>query len=146
MPVIAHSRITGIAMTKKRLGASVAAANIGRRITYGDTIAQRMQPPLGSLNRKQRDRDLEAIDAGETLDLLVIGGGVTGAGIALDAATRGLSVALVERRDLASGTSRQSSKLIHGGLRYLRHGEVGLAWESARERHILMSRTAPHLV
>lgn len=80
------------------------------------------------------------------VDLLVIGGGITGAGVALDAASRGLSVALLERRDLANGTSRWSSKLIHGGLRYLRQAELGLAWESARERHVLMHRTAPHLV
>src|SRR5690242_3871229 len=105
-----------------------------------------MDGPLGSLNATQRRRDLDALASGADIDLLVIGGGVTGAGVALDAAARGLSVALVERRDLASGTSRQSSKLIHGGLRYLRQAEVGLAWESARERHILMARTAPHLV
>lgn len=77
--------------------------------------------------------------------MLVIGGGVTGAGIALDAASRGLSVALVEARDLAFGTSRWSSKLVHGGLRYLARGDVALAHESAVERGILMTRTAPHL-
>src|ERR1700742_992975 len=80
-----------------------------------------------------------------SFDLLVIGGGVTGAGIALDAAARGLSVALVEARDLAAGTARWSSKLVHGGLRYLAKGEVRLAHESAVERGILMTRTAPHL-
>lgn len=79
------------------------------------------------------------------VDVLVIGGGVTGAGIALDAAARGLSVALVEAHDLAFGTSRWSSKLVHGGLRYLAKAEVGLAHESAVERGILMTRTAPHL-
>lgn len=78
--------------------------------------------------------------------MLVVGGGVTGAGVALDAASRGLSVALVEARDLAWGTSRFSSKLVHGGLRYLATGEVGVARESARERHLLMTRIAPHLV
>jgi glycerol-3-phosphate dehydrogenase len=71
---------------------------------------------------------------------------VTGAGVALDAAARGLSVALCERTDLAAGTSRWSSKLVHGGLRYLAHGEIGLARESARERAVLMGVTAPHLV
>ena len=71
---------------------------------------------------------------------------MTGCGVALDAASRGLSVALVEAVDLAFGTSRWSSKLVHGGLRYLAHGDVGVAWESARERGILMERTAPHLV
>ena len=78
--------------------------------------------------------------------MVVVGGGITGAGVALDAATRGLSVALLERRDLAHGTSRWSSKLVHGGLRYLEHGDVGLAWESARERSRLMGSIAPHLV
>ena len=71
---------------------------------------------------------------------------MTGTGVALDAASRGLSVVLLERADLASGTSRWSSKLVHGGLRYLAHGEIGLARESARERAVLMGTTAPHLV
>jgi glycerol-3-phosphate dehydrogenase len=71
---------------------------------------------------------------------------VTGTGVALDAASRGLSVVLLERTDLAAGTSRWSSKLVHGGLRYLAHGEIGLARESARERAVLMGVTAPHLV
>ena len=77
---------------------------------------------------------------------MVVGGGITGAGVALDAASRGLSVALLERRDLAHGTSRWSSKLVHGGLRYLEHGEWGLAWESAVERATLMRTVAPHLI
>src|SRR3954471_17962727 len=99
------------------------------------------------LNAGQRLADLEALrDAREPLDVLVVGGGVTGAGVALDAAARGLRVALVERRDLAWGTSRWSSKLVHGGLRYLAQGAVGIAMESARERHVLLTRTAPHLV
>lgn len=98
-----------------------------------------------SLNAQRRAAELAALAAGEVVDLLVIGGGVTGAGIALDAASRGLSVALVEARDLAFGTSRWSSKLVHGGLRYLAKGEVRLAHESAVERGILMTRTAPHL-
>ncbi len=79
-------------------------------------------------------------------DVLVIGGGITGVGVALDAASRGLSVALVESRDLAFGTSRYSSKLVHGGLRYLASGHLGIAWESAVERHHLMTSIAPHLV
>jgi glycerol-3-phosphate dehydrogenase len=99
-----------------------------------------------SLNAARRSQELERIAAGERIDLLVIGGGVTGAGVALDAASRGLRVVLLERRDLANGTSRWSSKLAHGGLRYLRQLQVGVAWESARERHVLMTRTAPHLV
>jgi glycerol-3-phosphate dehydrogenase len=76
----------------------------------------------------------------------VIGGGVTGVGVALDAASRGLSVVLAEKHDLAFGTSRWSSKLVHGGLRYLASGAVAIAHESAVERGILMTCTAPHLV
>jgi glycerol-3-phosphate dehydrogenase len=99
----------------------------------------------GTLSPGRRARDLHAV-AGTTVDVVVVGGGVTGAGVALDAASRGLSVVLLERTDLAAGTSRWSSKLVHGGLRYLAHGEIGLARESARERAVLMSSTAPHLV
>jgi glycerol-3-phosphate dehydrogenase len=99
-----------------------------------------------SLNAERRAAELEALAAGEPVDLVVVGGGITGAGVALDAASRGLSVALLERRDLAHGTSRWSSKLVHGGLRYLEHREWGLAWESARERALLMGTIAPHLV
>lgn len=81
-----------------------------------------------------------------TFDLLVIGGGINGAGIARDAAMRGLSVALVEQEDFASGTSSKSSKLIHGGLRYLENYEFGLVLEASRERDRLRRRIAPHLV
>src|SRR5438034_273763 len=88
------------------------------------------------LNGATRAAALERLAGGEPLDVVVIGGGVTGAGVALDAASRGLSVALVERSDLAHGTSRWSSKLVHGGLRYLAHGDVAVAYESARERAI----------
>ena len=70
-------------------------------------------------------------------DLLVIGGGITGAGIALDAVTRGLSVALVEMQDFAAGTSSRSTKLIHGGLRYLKQLEVKIVAETGREREIV---------
>src|SRR3954470_603552 len=100
----------------------------------------------GALNAAQRLTDLEDLRDGPPLDVLVVGGGITGAGAALDAATRGLRLALVERRDLAWGTSRWSSKLVHGGLRYLAQGAFGIAMESARERHVLLTRTAPHLV
>src|SRR5688500_13902591 len=99
----------------------------------------------GTLSPARRARDLDGRD-GTTVGVVVVGGGVTGVGVALDAAARGLSVALLERADLASGTSRWSSKLVHGGLRYLAHGEISLARESARERAVLMGRTAPHLV
>lgn len=98
-----------------------------------------------ALTAARREAELAALAAGEVVDVLVVGGGVTGAGIALDAAARGLSVALLEARDLAFGTSRWSSKLVHGGLRYLAKGDVRLAHESAVERGILMTSTAPHL-
>src|SRR5919198_598211 len=103
-----------------------------------------LDPRLRSqLSREQRERVLERM-ASETLDVLVIGGGVTGTGAALDAATRGLTVALVEQRDFASGTSSRSSKLIHGGLRYLEHFEFGLVREGLQERARLR-QNAPHL-
>src|SRR4051812_36934511 len=108
-------------------------------------MSQHLRPD--ALTAEQRLADLAALRAArEPLDVLVIGGGVTGAGVALDAASRGLRVALVERRDLAWGTSRWSSKLVHGGLRYLAQGAFGIAMESARERDVLLTRTAPHLV
>jgi glycerol-3-phosphate dehydrogenase len=84
--------------------------------------------------------------AAERFDVLVIGGGITGAGAALDASSRGLRVALVEARDLAAGTSSRSSKLIHGGLRYLEQLDFKLVYEALRERDLLVSRLAPHLV
>ena len=99
----------------------------------------------GSLSPARREHALADL-SGSSVDVVVVGGGVTGAGVALDAASRGLSVVLLERTDLAAGTSRWSSKLVHGGLRYLAHGEIGLARESARERAVLMGSTAPHLV
>ena len=102
-----------------------------------------MTGPL--LTAARRARELDEL-VGVTVDVLVIGGGVTGCGTALDAAARGLSVALVEKADLAHGTSRWSSKLVHGGLRYLATGDVALALESARERGTLMTTIAPHLV
>src|ERR1700761_1605143 len=83
--------------------------------------------------------------ANETFDLLIIGGGVTGACVARDAAMRGLKVAVVEKNDFASATSAHNSKLVHGGLRYLRNFEIGLVRESLRERRI-WQRIAPHLV
>lgn len=99
-----------------------------------------------SLNAARRARDLERLDAAPAVDLVVIGGGITGVGVALDAATRGLSVVLLEQHDLAFGTSRWSSKLVHGGLRYLGTGDVAVAYESAIERHRLMTTIAPHLI
>ncbi len=83
--------------------------------------------------------------ADEEFDVLVVGGGITGAGVALDAASRGLRTALVERDDFASGTSSKSSKLVHGGLRYLQQREIGLVYEGLAERQVAL-RNAPHLV
>jgi len=101
---------------------------------------------LSALNAVRRRAELAALGDRAAIDIIVIGGGITGAGIALDAASRGLSVVLVEKHDLAFGTSRWSSKLAHGGLRYLASGNVGIARRSSVERGILMSVTAPHLV
>src|SRR5947209_16849761 len=89
-------------------------------------------------------RTLDALTDGP-FDLLILGGGITGAGVALDATLRGLRVALLDKGDFASGTSSISSKLIHGGLRYLEHGDVGLVWEALHERRRLL-QNAPHLV
>jgi glycerol-3-phosphate dehydrogenase len=97
------------------------------------------------LGPEQRRESLARM-ASEVFDVAVIGGGVTGAGAALDAATRGLSVALVEGRDYASGTSSRSSKLVHGGLRYLEQRNFALVREALRERSLLLKRLAPHLV
>jgi glycerol-3-phosphate dehydrogenase len=97
------------------------------------------------LNATQRARALERMRT-DTFDVVIIGGGVTGAGIALDACSRGLSVALVEQGDLACATSSKSSKLIHGGLRYLEMLDFRLVREALQERALLMGTVAPHLV
>jgi len=83
--------------------------------------------------------------AGQRFEVLVIGGGITGAGVALDAASRGLATALVERTDFAAGTSSMSSKMVHGGIRYLQQFEIQLVYQSLRERHRML-QNAPHLV
>jgi len=105
-------------------------------------------PARSSLNAARRERELAELTGppGQVVDVLVVGLGATGAGAALDAASRGLSVAAIDAHDMAFGTSRWSSKLIHGGLRYLASGQVDVAHESAVERGILMRYTAPHLV
>ncbi len=97
-------------------------------------------------DRQAKQRITPGLEGAPTdVDLVVIGLGVTGAGVALDAVSRGLTVLAVDAHDLAFGTSRWSSKLVHGGLRYLANGQVGVAHESAVERGILMEITAPHL-
>ncbi|HJX42782.1 MAG TPA: FAD-dependent oxidoreductase, partial [Geodermatophilus sp.] len=98
-----------------------------------------------ALSPANRSAALEAM-SGAVLDVLVIGGGVTGAGAALDAASRGLSVGLLEQRDWASGTSSRASKLVHGGLRYLEMLDFALVREALHERGLLVGRLAPHLV
>jgi glycerol-3-phosphate dehydrogenase len=106
-------------------------------------------PDPSALSADARVRALEAMTGGpgdHELDVLVVGGGVVGTGVALDAVTRGLSTGLVEQRDLASGTSSRSSKLIHGGLRYLEMLDFGLVKEALQERGLLLTRLAPHLV
>src|SRR5438045_3608451 len=90
-------------------------------------------------------RDLPGLSA-RHFDVIVIGGGITGAGIAQDAASRGLATLLVEKGDFASGTSSKSTKLIHGGLRYLQNLQIGVTLESVREREVQRDRVAPHLV
>lgn len=99
---------------------------------------------VARLSPDRRAHDLEAM-AAEELDVLVIGGGVVGAGAALDATTRGLRVGLVEARDYAAGTSSRSSKLVHGGLRYLEQLDFGLVREALRERALILHHLAPHL-
>lgn len=98
-----------------------------------------------ALSPNERERSWDIL-VRERLDVLVVGGGVTGAGVALDAATRGLTVGLVEARDVASGTSSRSSKLFHGGLRYLEMLDFGLVKEALRERDLMLTKLAPHLV
>src|SRR2546422_11733434 len=89
-------------------------------------------------------RSLDALAAGP-FDLVILGGGISGAGVALDAALRGLRVALIDKGDFASATSSVSSKLVHGGLRYLEHGQLHLVYEALHERRRLL-HNAPHLV
>jgi glycerol-3-phosphate dehydrogenase len=119
----------------------------GSRDRYGGRVRD---PNLsrftaGRLSPERRATDVRRL-RNERFDVLVIGGGATGAGAALDAASRGLKVALVEARDLAAGTSSRSSKLIHGGLRYLEQLEFGLVHEALTERGLLATQLAPHLV
>ncbi|HEY0772781.1 MAG TPA: glycerol-3-phosphate dehydrogenase/oxidase, partial [Nocardioidaceae bacterium] len=99
----------------------------------------------GRLSPGEREQALKRLESAE-VDVLVVGGGITGVGTALDAVTRGLSVGLLEQRDFASGTSSRSSKLVHGGLRYLEMLDFGLVREALQERGLLLTRLAPHLV
>jgi len=102
-------------------------------------------PTAGRLGPAERDDAIARLRS-EQLDLLVVGGGIVGTGAVLDAATRGLTTGLIEQRDLASGTSSRSSKLIHGGIRYLEQLDFPLVREALIERGLLLQRVAPHLV
>src|SRR5680860_188995 len=97
------------------------------------------------LGPEEREAALARLKTKE-LDILVVGGGIVGAGCAMDAVTRGLSVGILEARDWASGTSSRSSKLVHGGIRYLEQLDFGLVREALVERGLLLKRLAPHLV
>src|SRR4051812_5844635 len=110
-----------------------------------------VEEPENEANRSrlgpaERAAALDRMGSGEEFDVVVVGGGIVGAGVALDAATRGLTVALVEARDFAAGTSSRSSKLIHGGLRYLEQRDFELVREALHERALLLETLAPHLV
>src|SRR5665213_3679117 len=117
--------------SRARNGAGTAEPRAARRSARLTAVIERAQA-LAALSEDE-------------FDVVVIGGGITGAGVALDAATRGYSVALVERADFASGTSSRSSKLVHGGLRYLQNFDLGLVREALLERQLMVA-LAPHLV
>ncbi|GAA1278353.1 glycerol-3-phosphate dehydrogenase/oxidase [Sphaerisporangium rubeum] len=131
-------------MTGQEGGARRDAARRGRTDGVGTHIGGTHSARLGPAERVAALGRMA--DPAQELDVVVVGGGVVGAGVALDAVTRGLSVGLVEARDFASGTSSRSSKLIHGGLRYLEQMNFDLVREALRERSLLLQRIAPHLV
>src|SRR6202020_191026 len=123
------------------MGVSRLAERLARTLRRG-----RAADPVGAvMSPATRDDMIDKMSEAE-VDILVVGGGVVGAGSALDAVTRGLSTAIVEARDWASGTSSRSSKLIHGGLRYLEMMDFALVREALHERGLLLDRLAPHLV
>jgi glycerol-3-phosphate dehydrogenase len=117
----------------------------GQQAGNGHPVSNNPARATTRLGPAERAAALEAL-ADTEVQVLVVGGGVVGAGVALDAVTRGLTVGLVEARDFGSGTSSRSSKLIHGGLRYLEQLNVGLVREALNERSLLLQRLAPHLV
>src|SRR5690606_37179879 len=124
-----------------------ASAGITRcRCEGAASVSEHQRSALTPEGRGEHLARLRATTPENPLDVLVVGGGVNGAGAAFDAATRGLSVGLVESHDWASGTSSRSSKLMHGGLRYLQMLDFKLVAEALRERDLLLEHTAPHLV
>jgi glycerol-3-phosphate dehydrogenase len=129
------------------VAAKVPGQTPGRQSTAPVTDADELDAAAepSRLGPAQRDAAWRRLSE-ERFDVVVVGGGVVGVGAALDAATRGLTVALVEARDLASGTSSRSSKLFHGGLRYLEQLDFGLVREALYERELNMTRLAPHLI
>ena len=145
---VAHHHAAQPAMALRVPAGTVANAHVRKSGKGEMTITfPRIADPAADLSWARRERELaEITESSQAVDLIVVGGGITGVGVALDAASRGLSTVLFERNDLAFGTSRWSSKLVHGGLRYLATGHVDVAWESAVERGHLMTTIAPHLV
>jgi glycerol-3-phosphate dehydrogenase len=131
--------------TEVRVPSSVPAAGAGAREIAAQGVDVANGQGTAVLGPDERETNWHRLGS-EHFDVVVVGGGVVGVGAALDAATRGLSVALVEARDLASGTSSRSSKMFHGGLRYLEQLEFGLVREALHERELSMSILAPHLV
>lgn len=150
--VAIHEEDVGAAGRRRNRMSPFAARQIEHPHAGLDEMSVPREPGAGSGggggesqgSRSSRRATIEAL-AGERADLLVIGGGITGTGIARDAAMRGLRTVLVEQRDLAFGTSSRSSRLVHGGLRYLEQGHLGLVLEAVRERQVLL-RIAPHIV
>ena len=126
-------------------GTGVTGTGITGTGVTGTGVTRRAAADATALNQAHRAASLARMTS-EVLDVLVVGGGVTGTGAALDAASRGLSVGLIEARDYAAGASSKSSKLIHGGLRYLEMLDFALVREALRERRLLLTRLAPHLV
>lgn len=139
----AISRVSRQVIGRSTSGSCIPTLGHDMRSLLGDN--RWVHPNGAPLNQTQRLRDLERL-ATTTHDVLVVGGGVSGVGAALDAATRGLTVGLVEQRDYASGTSSRSSKLFHGGLRYLQRLELGLVRQALAERDLMARTLCPHLV